>query len=487
VTQPAAASKNKYGARIYAVPRPGSLEIEELPSISQILGVIGKPGLERWKRWKLAQALALRPDWVALAGSGEIVKGIRSGAKDAVKQADDADQGASNAGTSIHYWAEGVDDKSILWEMVPEPIKPAVERYCQAKLDYGWETVKCGDRDLAETTCYSFTYGYAGTPDRFMRFPKISSKSHVGDLKTGQDVHDDYALQMACAAFSDGLWVPGPTPLSDAAMEQLQKDISAGVNIPPTATGRARTKWSQAAIKSAEAELQESFWDEYAKSGQHLPLPDDLCQDTAFILHVTNEIFELVPLTITGLRPAIAGLSALHAFSQNKMIVGDPVPKPGSDATVATTAQVAESSDPLQAKAASQGIKIVSAEDAKNILAKAEAAGTAIPEPTEDDLPPAIDDFQPGPPEQIPVAPEAPRPLRVQVYRDRIAALSPDAKQKLAFNWPDGVPTLKQSDNQTEEQLAQIDKILWDIESEFPPSAQETDAALGRLSNAFGA
>lgn len=479
MTAPAAARSNKWNDRVYPVPKPGTLEMVELPSVTSLLSVIAKPGLERWKQWKLAQALSLRPDWVVLAGSGDLVKGVRTGAKDAVKQADDADQSSANRGTGIHYFTEQVDDDSLMWEMVPEPIKGAVAGYAQAKEDFGWELVR------KEFTCYSHTYGYAGTADRFLCFPTLSSKTHTADVKAGKDVYADYGLQMACYTFSDGIWVPPASmPKADAATDELQKDISAGVNVPPTATGKARKSWNQAAIKAAEAELQELYWDEYASLGTHLPLPEDLCEDVAYVLHVGETETHVVPLHISGLRSAVAGVPALHAFINNKGIVGDPI----SSNRTPTSAPIASGAPEEADQDASPDSASDVAPQPISMLDLGASAGDTDSdvhgfEPAEDD--PCYcgeEDFEPS--TEIPVAEPAPRAERVQVLRDRIGALVPVAKQKLAFNWPAGTPTFKQSSDQSEEQLEQLDRILWEIECEFV-TPEETSAAIHAIENAF--
>lgn len=307
-------------------------------------------------------------------------------------------------------------------------------------------------------------------------------------------------------------------------MEQLQKDIKTNQNIPPTASGKKRTSWNQAAIKAAEASLREEYWQEYASLGRHEPLPADLNQEVAFIIHVGADKCELVPLYIKGLEPAVRGLTALNQFLNNKLIVGDPI-SPYPDTTLATPSQVASTQEAAQDSPAPEALLLVK-EDApageatyhqepeiiapdadlridskefassdlpknidfaaaREILKKAEDNGTAIPEPSEEELPPVIDDFQPEPPTSIPVAEPAPNAQRIKIYRERIANLPVEAKQKLAFEWPAGVPTFKKSGEQTAEELDQIDTALWKVESEFTPAAAEQRGAENVMA-AFG-
>lgn len=447
MTTPAARKKNRFGANVYPIPRPGTTQVEELVSVTSMLDVIAKPGLEKWRQEIIATQFALRSDLIMLAANPDT-------RKDAIKQALNATFSAANVGTSIHFFSELIDTDCFSWELVPDVAKPWIDNYLQGREDHQWELVD------KEFSVYSFENLYAGTADRFLRIPGYEGVV-IADLKTGKSVFGDHGLQMAMYAFAEGIWVaPVATPKTDAAMEELARNISAGTNVPPKRRG-----WSQAAIKACEADIQEAHWEEYSSLGQHKSMPEDLRKDVAFVMHLREDKFELIPLDISGLEPVVAGVAHLNRFTKRRNIVGDPLK---------SARQFLEDANAIlfSASEATEELVIepVKAEPVDMTVLIADA-------PVEQDQP-----LEPA--TEIPIAPPAPRPVRIKVFRDRIGALPAEAKQKLAFNWPTGTPTFKQSNDQSEEQLEELDKLLWEIESQYT-TPEETSVAVRVIEDSF--
>lgn len=305
MTTPAAARKNQYGNRIYPVPRPGSLEVEDLPAVSQILKVLSSAGLEIWKLKTVAEQFSKRPDLVMKAADPET-------RYDAVQEALDASKPASNTGTAVHRFTEMVDDGTLDWNLVPEPAKPWVAHYAAAREAYGWKLVD------KEFTVYNHAWGYAGTSDRVLDVPGFGLV--IADVKTGKAVYADQAFQLGCYAFGEGRWRPVPkAQLTESAKleEELDENIKNGTNIPA-----GRRKWSEDAIKEERNKIGEVRWREYCEKGKHEPMPAGLSREVGIIIHLANDKCELVPLDLKGIGPVIEGLCGVYHWKERKDVVG---------------------------------------------------------------------------------------------------------------------------------------------------------------------
>lgn len=410
MTTPAAAKKARTYGRVYPIPRPGSDQVVDLPSVSNLLKVLAAPGLEIWKQKTLAASFAFRPDLVLLAANEDT-------RWDAIQQALD-NRSAANKGTSYHSFTEMVDDGNLMWELVPEAAKPMVTLYAQAKEDYGWEMV------AKEFTVFNHTLGYAGTSDRALKVPGYEDVPIVAiaDVKTGKEIWPDQALQLAFYAHGEGIWKPATgnpetLPETVARQEILDAMIASGLN----ENGK---KLSKAATDRKQAEINELMWAEYALAGQHFPMPEGLRKDVGFILHVSDTACEMVPLNLKGLEPVIAGIAAINAWKAlpKKSTVGAVMPR------------------------------LKEREPAK------------FEDPIIDPIP-----IEPLPAE-TPRGPVADPETRWNSYRERVQKLSKDAREDLVFNWPTDTPKLKTFDH-TVAHLDAIDAVLWATECKFAAPA----------------
>ena len=456
MTTPAAAKKNRYGGRVYPVPKPGSNQVIDLPSVSEVLKVLAAPGLEVWKQKTLAASFAKRPDLVMLAASEDT-------RWDAIQQALD-DRTAANRGTATHSFSEMVDDGTLMWDMVPDVAKPIVEQYALAKEEYGWELVD------KEFTVYNHTYGYAGTSDRALRIHGYEDAPVVAiaDVKTGKEIWPDQALQLAFYAYGEGIWKPAtgnPETLPKTVERQAELDemVARGTN-------KEGKKLSKAAASRRQVEIDELMWEEYAEAGQHLPMPEGLRKDVGFILHLSDTYCDLVPLNLEGLEPVIAGVTAIKQFKSlpKKFVVGDVMPRLKDRlGSASSTEKVTEET--------------------------AVAAPTERPVESAGGTRPAA---HPGPTKSVPMEPTGNAPIAPvpdpetvwQSLRDRVTKLAKEAREDLVFNWPEGVPMLKTFVH-TPAQLEAIDKVLWSTEVKHAPPATpaEEASAIEKVMIAFDA
>jgi hypothetical protein len=435
MTAPVAARTNQWGARTYPIPVPGEDQVRDLPAVSQVLRVLDAPGLNIWKQKLIAEQLALRPDLLLLASDPAT-------RWNAIQQALDSSKSAANTGTAIHRFTELVDNDTLDWDLVPEAAKPWVSQYAEAKARYGWEMV------YKEVTVFNHAMGYAGTTDGYLKIPGYGVV--VADTKTGSNIYADQALQLSFYANAEGIWTsPADTELTEylSAQAQLDEDSANGENIP-----EGRRKWSAEAIKVAQAEINETKWREYARKGSFSPMPADLRTDVGFILHLGPDKCELVPMNLDGAKDVIRGMCNVYWWKQRKDIVQKPL-----------SGDVERTVDSLREIEAS--------------LRNEPAPATAEQ--------PIIEEAKVTP---IVTLDEEPLPLssRIASMRSRISALSPEAKGELVFRWPSGVPTFKQSQDHTEEQVQQIEDELWAVECKFmPPATTELERKVQLVADAF--
>lgn len=427
MTTPAAASKNQYGARIYPIPIPGTETVEELTSVSQVLKVLAAPGLEVWRQKVIAEQFSKRPDLIMLAAD-------ENTRYDAIKQALNATQSKANIGTSIHRFSEMVDDGTLDWALVPEAAKPWVENYVRARDTFGWKVV------FKEVTIYNHTYGYAGTADRFM---ELDGEVCPWDLKTSAEVYADMALQLALYGNGEGIWVPpSGTPDTDALEKQLDDDIANGVNVPA-----GRRKWSQEAIKEAKTALAEMRWREYARKGTHLPMPAGLNTNKGIIVHLTEQKCELVPLDLSDCRDVVFGMARIHHWKNRRNIVGKPLKAKASPEDIKALHELDKELD-----------EDFSAPVALPPSNRRVVTGHVVPATTLQELS-----------ERSVEANNAQSFIDPDTLKDRVRALSQEAKQELVFRWPSGVPTLKVGGH-TEEQLSQLAQLIFEVQTKFAKS-----------------
>lgn len=433
MTTPAASRKDKYGNRTYTIPHPETRELVELPSWTKLKNLMHSSPLETWKLKKVATAVAQSTALQMQAANPDTCY-------QAVKKAMQADTEKADVGTYVHRYTEQVDDGTLDWQFVPEAAKPYIVNYQTLKTEWAWQVAE------AEATVFNLAYGYAGSADRFNRFPGLPALLGLPDperdvfavdVKTGEKVWAETALQLAAYANGEGIF-EAPTKLAHGFTQreaQLDEWIAEGTNIPP-----GRRKWSDDAIRQAKAELENDWWKIFAEHGRFRPMPEGLRHDVGLVVHLRSEGASVVPVRLDGDPPAlyvIDGLTALYRWQRRKEIVCDPVVRYNSE-------QPAVEPEPA-------------------------------PETKQDRKRARLATEQPGTPENRAI----PAEQRFQWLRGRlqaIAATGGTAMAETAANWPAGVPTLRQfahDDDGLDRIIELLDTIEAAHEIPFGPTLAE--------------
>lgn len=439
MSSPAAARRDRYGRRFYPVPHPETKEIFDLPGWTRVKKLMASEPLETWKLKTVGRTIARRADLQMLAADESQTYG-------AVKQALDANQNKANVGTAVHRYTEYIDADALDWEIVPPVMVPWLQHYIAAKERYGWTMIE------TEASVFNITVGYAGTPDRFALIPDIGVVPF--DLKTGEHVWAETALQLAAYGNAEGFWLP-PTdqqlPEYWAKLQELERDIAAGENFTQWGAPRSK-KWSEHAKKIAYGTLDDLYWEEFAQWPGHRPMPEGLRTDVGYVAHLTAEGCELVPLKLDGEPSSFDVVKALCVQFQwgqrEKDIVGEPLAKE-EDASSPDSS----SSDMPAAPSGS------------------DAAGVGEQQPSEGE--PAAPPADSPPKRRSRKAAAEPKPRFSESLPSaewlvaRILELPEAPRDELARRWPEGIPTFKTSRDQTPEQLQAIDAVLKDVEANF--------------------
>lgn len=286
-------------------------------------------GLETWKLKKVAQAVAMSPALQMAAADPETCY-------EAVRKALEADTEKADVGTYVHRYTEQIDAGELEWEYVPEAARPFVEHYERLKALFEWVALE------AEATIYNLLIGYAGSADRFAKFPGLPARLGLPapdldvfavDVKTGEQVWAETALQLAAYANGEGIFVaPSKMDLGFTVREaRLEDDIRSGVGydrINPN-----RRKWSDDAIREARAAVDAEWWDAYAQHGKFRPMPAGLRKDVGLVIHLRADGVKLIPLRLDGnplqrVVPAmhvIDGLAALYSWGRRKDVIGEAI------------------------------------------------------------------------------------------------------------------------------------------------------------------
>lgn len=420
MTQPAASRRDRFGRRFYPVPHPETHEIHDLPSWTRLKSILHAGGLETWKLKSVAVQIARRADLQMLAADP-------ANTYSAVKQSLDASQTEANVGTAVHKFTEYVDADALDPETVPPAIQPWLDNYIEAKERWGWTMVS------TEASVYNLTAGYAGTADRFAYIPGIGVVAF--DLKTGENVYAETALQLGAYSHAEGIWVPpgpGDLPEYEKHLAELERDISAGENFKAWAPNSR--KWSEAAKKKAYDSLDDLYWEEFSRYAGHRPMPEGLRTDVGYVAHLTASKCELVPLRLEGAYDVVKSLCVIFQWQQrDKDIVGQPETKEDASGDSSNRSEPLRSTD--------DGEVVASASRGKRASRSSKAGDSDKPR------------F------------EEPAPTR-ELLVGRLLALPDVARSELAQNWPVGVSTFKQSEEHTVEELRQIDAVMSRIEAE---------------------
>lgn len=239
MTQPAAASTDQFGERVYLIPDRNTGEIIERPSITRVIGLLASHGLDEWKNKMTAIGVAMRADVAARVIAGHHMEPgkarnqqIRAATKDAIDIGQALDKGwhAADFGTAVHSLTESIDAGRVDLMALPDVIKSHGERYADTMAAFG--IVMVG----SEISVYSDEHVYGGTIDRFVSFagatddivaayPELRLRDGVFalDLKTGR-VYEKAALQLAAAVNAEGTW-DGNTDSSTFGFGDLPADL----------------------------------------------------------------------------------------------------------------------------------------------------------------------------------------------------------------------------------------------------------------------
>jgi len=187
--------------------------------VTSILGVLAKPGLEKWKLEQLSLA-CLRHPKQAEESEAYWCSRVRSAAFEQVEQ-------AADLGTTIHAALEAA--------MNGEPYDPHLQPYVQSVLQWKASTgIEIVDR---EVRLVNKAEGFAGTADVLFRYGQFGMG--ILDYKTrktkpGEDVvaYDNQAMQLA--AYAATYWGPG----------NIDRVLAANIFISTTEPGRIEVvKW----------------------------------------------------------------------------------------------------------------------------------------------------------------------------------------------------------------------------------------------------
>lgn len=205
MTKPAVQTVYVGGARYYVHPDTG----ERVPGVTSVLGVLDKPALVGWAAKMTAGAAADKIE--SLARIAETSKEAAGGAildlaadrralEDDLKRARFRRTGAAiergeDAHARIEQRALGIDELSaaVPW---------ADRAYDEFVAEFDAEPV------AIEATAWSEEHGYAGTFDGVWRIGAFGGRNLLLDVKTGNGVYGETALQLAAYRYAGALITP---------------------------------------------------------------------------------------------------------------------------------------------------------------------------------------------------------------------------------------------------------------------------------------
>jgi hypothetical protein len=194
-------SRMTSNGRTYTDPLTGAT----FPSVTNILGVIDKPALKFWAAKSAAEAAVryFNERRVLFEATGDWSLDPKE-AVETIKRAPWRKSGdAAERGTDVHAAVEELVCKGMLYE--PEEWSPEVLAHVAQYQRFAddFEPFPL----FAEATCYSTTYGYAGTLDIIADLP--GRGLFVLDIKTGKGIYPEAALQLAAYRWADYM-ITGP-------------------------------------------------------------------------------------------------------------------------------------------------------------------------------------------------------------------------------------------------------------------------------------
>lgn len=457
MTQPAAATTthNELGVRIrlYQIPHPDTGELLSLPNISSVVDVLQTWGLADWKLRQAAAGLVARQDLQArvavalpMPGGRDRNRQILDAVEDAIAhgQTIDPDRGhlANDLGSAVHLLTEHIDAGLVDDPLnLPNSVAEYAANYITLMAAHGVQVVE------SEFTVHGD--GYAGTGDRIVTLEPTDS---------------------ANAAVFDRL------------------DLGRGLFALDIKTGRVSPK---AAMQLAALANAKGIWD--AEAEAHRPLPDGLRTDIGFLLHLTAEGANLVPVDLADAWPAFQGALAVKTFCDSKPLHPALV-APKRTTTVAETKRAAENAE---ARALLEGCDVhtgVPAADAyrePDPVDLQDAHAVAEPVHISETLKQAIaaipDDPDAGTVDEVGRV-KADRQARTAYLAERLGALIDTHGDTLPLTWPDEVPTFRAHREaemlHTGDQLDAIEAAIAAVERQlvapFPPD-DPSDVAARRV------
>jgi hypothetical protein len=189
--------------RSYIWPPTG----EEFVSVTTVQRAMAKEGLVYWSARVVAEgALEKLPQWQAIRrdegdeAAVRFLKGLPWSQRDK----------AADAGSAVHG-AIDAEQKGQPVPTWPTKLSGFREQYERFKAAYRPEWI------TSEATVYSRKYGFAGTLDWIAR---IGGRVLLGDVKSGERVYDEVALQLAAYRYAEwmdlGDMVEHPLPSVEA-------------------------------------------------------------------------------------------------------------------------------------------------------------------------------------------------------------------------------------------------------------------------------
>jgi len=159
------------------IRRGGFYWIEEVPypSVTEIIGILDKPGLRYWYGKEVYRAMAADPTLSE---------------KQALSKPYEVSESAKSRGATIHSIVEAWRQNQVYVDNVPEPFRGYAQGF------YSW--VKNNETEIVEheRTVVSKEHGYAGTLDLLIKL-NGSKLPLVADVKTGKDIYAEAWLQLS--------------------------------------------------------------------------------------------------------------------------------------------------------------------------------------------------------------------------------------------------------------------------------------------------
>jgi len=212
VTQPVLATENAKGHREYVHPLTG----ERVPSVTTIISVGEKGGLDKWK-----QGIAVDTALQRLNEGASLSEARAAGMAEPARIA----QERAAIGSRVH---EAIEHFLLTGERLDtKGIEGYLRAFSMFYKNYKLRIERVNGLRLVERTVWSEQYRYAGTFDFMAR---IDGKLYVGDWKTGKDLYPSVALQLAALAHADYILAPDGTKLD---MPQIDGGIGVVIREDP--------------------------------------------------------------------------------------------------------------------------------------------------------------------------------------------------------------------------------------------------------------